>query len=626
MQWFCLALQPLLVSANEALKSSNGMAVAFADDVCLVGPVHEVFSVFDKLSTKCANIGLRIQPTKCKVLAPTEQLCEEARQFSIDRAFGQLPAQAIMILGTPVGEPMAEYHLAMDITGKNIYEPLNWIKDLQCRMILLRYCIVARFQHLSRTMVPDVARDCLLRLDDHCRRALASILGDDDIADRTWLEATLPISLGGFGIKCLADQCEIDFYASASTALLFWRNHLSASHPMIANLISGESHLAQMLHQSLEYCKQLTTSFHANAIIPTQQDPASPERRLERLRTVTLPADIRALFKGPTPDCHKLQGTLSKVYSRIHFRMNWRSLDLYDMHRIQVLAKTTGTPQLALQALPTEPGFCMSNAEFRLMLRQLIGLDLPQALGLNLPDMECCCNTAYPRMRKFCTPQHLFNCQAEQAFTKRHDAILNVVAAAFRSVSINPSIERTTQAVRRQRANGSQVPPKRFDIVAPPADDSSRSMCMDITVTSHTTREYFAQACKKPLVNVANAITQKRTKYADDLNQDTEVFVPLVCETSGAIHTNYHTLFVNIGNRVNGVAPMQAFWVTPNFTSYWMQRVSVVLWRETAQSLLRIAAKAKLRSGRLGEDDEDLSSSGADADAEEERAHLHVDA
>ena len=151
-------------------------------------------------------------------------------------------------------------------------------------------------------------------------------------------------------------------------------------------------------------------------------------------------------------------------------------------------------------------------------------------------------------------------------------------------------------------------------------------MCMDITVTSHTTREYFAQACNKPLVNMANAITQKRNKYAGDLNQETEVFVPLVCESSGAIHTNYHTLFVNIGNRVNGAAPMQAFWVTPNFASYWMQRVSVTLWRGTTQSLLRIATKTKLRSGRLSGNVEDLSSSGDDAIAEDEQDLLHVDA
>ena len=139
---------------------------------------------------------------------------------------------------------------------------------------------------------------------------------------------------------------------------------------------------------------------------------------------------------------------------------------------------------------------------------------------------------------------------------------------------------------------------KRFDVVAPPSDSSSRSLCLDVTVASHTSKEHLKVAYVKPLVNIAHAIQGKRAKYKDDITHDTEVFIPMCCESSGAIHESYFKLFGNIGMRVDGQAPPIANWAAPTFSSYWMQRISVVLWRETAQSLIRIAHETIKRSGR----------------------------
>ena len=91
---------------------------------------------------------------------------------------------------------------------------------------------------------------------------------------------------------------------------------------------------------------------------------------------------------------------------------------------------------------------------------------------------------------------------------------------------------------------------------------------------------------------MANAITTKRRKYFAQVQHETEVFIPLVCETSGAIHQNYQKLYEQLANRVNGLPPVQANWAAPTFASYWMQKTSVVLWRETARALLRIAAES----------------------------------
>ena len=149
---------------------------------------------------------------------------------------------------------------------------------------------------------------------------------------------------------------------------------------------------------------------------------------------------------------------------------------------------------------------------------------------------------------------------------------------------------------------------KRYDFVAPSAASNSRLLCMDVTVTSHTTKEYLSAALNKPAVNVTNAVTAKRSKYYPHVQHDTEVFVPLAAETSGVIHHNFPKMYAHLGTCVNGQPPLQASWSAPTFTSYWMQRTSVVLWRETARGLIRLATASKRSTGRLTSADGPINS------------------
>ena len=170
------------------------------------------------------------------------------------------------------------------------------------------------------------------------------------------------------------------------------------------------------------------------------------------------------------------------------------------------------------------------------------------------------------------------------------------VAEAYRSVNLPVILEKPVQTAPNIEAKNNRLSLKRYDIFGPSADSNGKMLCLDVSVASHLAKEHLANARNKSLVNAVNAVTAKHTKYSKYIDRETELFVPLIGETSGALHKNYYTLFSNLGTRVNGEPPLQASWSARTFATYWMQRTSAVLWRETARSLQRIANECNRRN------------------------------
>ena len=171
---------------------------------------------------------------------------------------------------------------------------------------------------------------------------------------------------------------------------------------------------------------------------------------------------------------------------------------------------------------------------------------------------------------------------------------MDVVAKAIRSVGISPEIERVVHNAQTIGANNNRLAQKRFDIVSPAAEANDRMLCFDVSIVSHVTNEHITRALNKPLVAATHACANKHSKYYNYTHHETEVFIPLIAETSGCLHKNFNKLYAHFGSRVNDEPPLQANWSAQTFTQYWLQRTSVVVWRETARSLMRLA-RASIR-------------------------------
>ena len=596
MQLFCLALHPLLTKLHYQLQQTNGSVIAYADDVYLLGTPSEVQEAYQALSTVSPNIGLSINPTKCQVLALDTQTMQMATQMCQTLSLPS-PADAINILGSAVGTQAGELRIIQQIDETELFERISQVYDLQCRLLLIRQCIVSKFQHYGRTLPPDVSSNLLQSLDMKTRMAMADILGEEELSDQTWLETTLPISHGGLGIRELHTQAQTDYYASASFAMLRWRNILPDNHPLISSIINNEIRSADCLTKALSTCHQLKLNLLQTVIRPTNTDAAAPEEHLPAIKNIDLPKDVRSLMTSTTPCPIKLQHYLSSLHARCGFRSLWNSINPQSEHRIMILSKTTGTPMIPLAIIPTEPGLVFSNIETRFILRHLMSLSLEETIGLPSRHIRCSCSSPFSTKQEHCSGIHLFNCKSQGAFVVRHTAIMNVVASAFKSVNLTPTLEKPVQTAPNIGAKNNRLSLKRYDIYAQSADSNGKMLCLDVSVTSHVTQEYLANAKIKPLVNASNTVTAKINKYSKHIHRETETFVPLVAETSGVLHKHYFKLYNHLGTRVNGEPPLQASWAATTFAAYWMQRTSAVLWRETARSLQRIANESNRRHG-----------------------------
>ena len=77
---------------------------------------------------------------------------------------------------------------------------LEDLEDPQVKLLLLRSCLnVCKLNHLLRTTPPGSMDSELLRFHDNLWHSLSSIC-NASISDQSWLQATLPCSLGGLGL------------------------------------------------------------------------------------------------------------------------------------------------------------------------------------------------------------------------------------------------------------------------------------------------------------------------------------------------------------------------------------------------------------------------------------------
>ena len=101
-------------------------------------------------------------------------------------------------------------------------ERLPALEDPQLELTLLRACYgLPKFSFCLRTTEPTFSRKACIDFDYNQRSALSNILGSP-IDDRTWAQASLPISLGGLGLRSASDHAAIAFDCSARQTTQLW--------------------------------------------------------------------------------------------------------------------------------------------------------------------------------------------------------------------------------------------------------------------------------------------------------------------------------------------------------------------------------------------------------------------
>lgn len=226
---FSNTLQPLLLSLQSHLN------VSFLDDLTLGGPTKVVAADIQTIITQGAAMGLQLNCAKCELVAHADNLVTDATLLS----FCSVSVSDAVLLGAPLFKGPI-----LDVTWRGRCLELDRMIDRlglissQDALLLLRASFgVPRVQHMMRCS-PSVDHPALDEFDKSLRTAVSRIT-NADLTDLQWKQASLPIRMGGLGVRRVASLALPAFLASAASTLPIQSSILASTNAMEDNYISS---------------------------------------------------------------------------------------------------------------------------------------------------------------------------------------------------------------------------------------------------------------------------------------------------------------------------------------------------------------------------------------------------
>ena len=217
-------LGPLLFSlvvldVLDSIGQTPGLTLQlwYLDDGTFVGSRTAVSSLLNKLSLVGPSHGLLLNMNKCEVFWPTGDASFPEFPAEIQRI--QNSAEGLELLGSPVygSDRFFDTFLAKRIDKvRCLQDLLPDLKDPQIELHLLRSCMgVCKINHLLRTVPSNRVEKQLVRFDYNIRSCLETI-SLSSISDVSWAQATLPIRLGGLGLRSAERSSTAAFIGSCN--------------------------------------------------------------------------------------------------------------------------------------------------------------------------------------------------------------------------------------------------------------------------------------------------------------------------------------------------------------------------------------------------------------------------
>ena len=221
---FSIAIQPILAKVQE-LHSATQL-LAYLDDVFVIGSHADVLLALDALKGSFSAIGLK----KCELFGST-------KISFLQRPEGiKVLSYGTTILGVPVGhvEYVTENCLDFAKSCQTLCDQLLSLEDVQSGCLLLRYCHVTRMNHLIRSVNPEHVRSAVQAHDSLTKSTFIRLVQCPDLTSKQWLQATLPIRHGGFGLTNIESLSADAFVAGWAQSI----QALPARFTSIANDLS----------------------------------------------------------------------------------------------------------------------------------------------------------------------------------------------------------------------------------------------------------------------------------------------------------------------------------------------------------------------------------------------------
>ena len=211
---FSLVLLDFMDSID--IPSGVSFQLWYLDDGTFAGTKSAVAELLELFRERGPSFGLILNLKKCEVFWP-----------SGDSAFGDFPpdvcrplqvSDGVELLGAPIfgsDQYYEDFTAALFNKVKNLQDLLPDLEDPQVELQLLRHCLsCCKVIHVLRTVPPHKLHNLSL-FDDQLRNSLSRVVRTS-LSDISRQQATLPLRLGGLGIRQASDICYAAYLGSCS--------------------------------------------------------------------------------------------------------------------------------------------------------------------------------------------------------------------------------------------------------------------------------------------------------------------------------------------------------------------------------------------------------------------------
>ena len=191
------------------------MTLGYLDDLTLGGPIDVVAEEVQSIATAGRLLGLHLNYSKCELLAHKDTVVSDTTLLS----FLRVDVGDASLLGAPLftGNSLdTAWSDRCDELSRAI-EQLRQIAAQDALMLLRASFGTPRVQHLLRAS-PSLENPALARFD-HLLRTAVGCLTNSSMTDIQWLQASLPVRMGGLGVRGVVSLALPAYLASAAGTL-----------------------------------------------------------------------------------------------------------------------------------------------------------------------------------------------------------------------------------------------------------------------------------------------------------------------------------------------------------------------------------------------------------------------
>jgi hypothetical protein len=177
----------------------------YLDGGLVAGRPPDVLKAIHILQELCPGIGLRLSFKKTTFWRPPLCRNQTPPDFNVsDLGIPEIKDDGFMLLGAPVGLPASCIQAVKNRVGKyaSLMDKLHTLEDPQIQFGLLRSCFgFPEFAYCLGSCDPNTMKDAYEAFDEAQCRAVSDCIGTQIcVNDNQWLQASLPVSMGGLGI------------------------------------------------------------------------------------------------------------------------------------------------------------------------------------------------------------------------------------------------------------------------------------------------------------------------------------------------------------------------------------------------------------------------------------------